>query len=298
MLALSAAGVLWGTLGLVVRLLQDVDLPTVVIAFWRLVLATLVLTLAVGRPGLRAMRVEARRPVRLLVVGGCFAAFQLSYFVGVLYAGVAVATLVTLGIAPVIAAAVETVREHRPPPVRTLAAVGTALVGLALVSTAGGSDPTTAPRPVLGVAMALLSGLAYAASAIVSGPLTRRLGPFLITAATSAVALALMAPFAVARGLAVPLRSGVLAGLAWLGLVTTALAYGLFYAGLRTTPGSVAMVLTLLEPATAVVLAVAILHEPATPAGSLGALVLFAAVAVLYLTPRDVARTATPPPAP
>lgn len=298
-LALCGAGTLWGTLGLVVRLLQDAQLATIVIAFWRLVLATFVLTLVIGPAGLRALRAQARRPWRLVAVGSCFAVFQLSYFAGVRDAGVAVATLVTLGIAPVAATVHEAIRDRQPPSVRTLLSVGGAVAGLALVSTASGVDPTTAPRPVLGIAFSLLSGLAYTASAILSGPLTRRLGPFAITAATSAVALALMTPFAVTTGLAVPLQPRYLAGLAWLGLVTTALAYGLFYTGLRTTPGSVAMVATLLEPATAVVLAVLVLGEPATPAGAAGTCLLLGAVALLYLTPQPADRSpATPPPAP
>ena len=296
MLALSAAGILWGTLGLTVRLLQDDDLPTVVIAFWRLVLATAVLALVVGRPGLRDLHAQTRRPGRLVAVGVFFAVFQLSYFVGVREAGVAVATLVTLGIAPVAAAAAESMRARRPPSARTVATVGCAVVGLALVSTASGADATAAPRPVLGIVASLVSGLSYAASAIVSAPLSRRLGSFVITAATSAVALALVTPFALAAGLAVPLTPWTLAGLAWLGLGTTALAYGLFYAGLRTTPSSVAMVLTLLEPATAVVLAVLVLGEPVTAAGVAGTLVLIGAVAALYVTPR--ATQPVPPPAP
>jgi DME family drug/metabolite transporter len=298
MLALSAAGTLWGTLGLVVRLLQDADLPTVVIAFWRLVLATTVLAVVVGRPGLHALRAEGRRPWRLLLVGVCFAVFQLSYFVGVRDAGVAVATLVTLGIAPVAATAWEAVRERRAPGARTLVTVGCAVAGLALVSTASGVDAGAAPRPVAGVVASLVSGLAYTASAILSGPLSRRLGSFVITAATSAVALAVMTPFALATGVGVPLDARTLGGLAWLGLVTTALAYGLFYRGLRTTPGSVAMVLTLLEPATAVVLAVVVLDEPATPAGVAGTLLLIGAVAVLYLSPAPAQpRAEAPPPA-
>jgi drug/metabolite transporter, DME family len=295
MLALSAAGILWGTLGLVVRLLQDVDLPTIVIAFWRLVLATAVLGVLVGPAGLRVLRGEARRPWRLVAVGLAFAVFQLSYFVGVKEAGVAVATLVTLGIAPVAAAVVESVRDRRGPSALTVVTVGGAVAGLALVSTS--TDPVAAPRPGLGLLMSVVSGLAYTTSAFVSAPLSRRMGAFTITAATSAVALVVMTPFALATGVAVPLTPKVVGGLLWLGLVTTALAYGLFYAGLRTTPGSVAMVLTLLEPATAVVLAVVVLGEATTPAGVAGTLLLIGAVAALYLAPARPAPATSAPPA-
>jgi drug/metabolite transporter, DME family len=150
----------------------------------------------------------------------------------------------------------------------------------------------TAPRPALGLAEAIASALVYAGTTVLSGPLARRHGPFVITAGTSAVAVVLLVPVVLVVGPAVPPTPLVLGGLVWLGVVTTVLAYGLFYAGLRTTPGSVAMVLTLLEPATAVVLAAAVLGEPVTPAGGAGAALLLAAVAALNLAgPRPAARS-------
>jgi len=66
--------------------------------------------------------------------------------------------------------------------------------------------------------------------------------------------------------------------LAYLGVVTTAVAYALFYAGLRTTPGSAAVVLTLFEPLTAAVLAVVILGEPASLPAVAGGVLLLGAV--------------------
>ena len=76
------------------------------------------------------------------------------------------------------------------------------------------------------------------------------------------------------------LRQG--SAVAYLGVVTTALAYLLFYAGMRTTAGSVAAVLTLLEPLVAAVLAVVVLGERLTPSTVAGGLLLLAAVVVSY----------------
>ncbi|WP_143448669.1 DMT family transporter [Kineosporia sp. A_224] len=297
MLMLSAAGVLWGTLGPAVRALQDDGLATLSITFWRLVLATTVLFLLVGRPGLRALRTEASRPWRLVLVGVLFAVFQTTFFVGVKEAGVAVGTLVTLGIAPVAAAVVESVRERALPAARTVVTIGSAVLGLGLVCAASGADAAAAPRPLLGIAASLVSGLSYAASTMVSGPLTRRLGAVVITAASTAVALLVVTPFALAGGVAIPVGPRTLVGIAWLGVVTTVFTYVLFYAGLRTVRGSVAMILTLLEPATAVVIAVVAFGEPVTVAGTIGTLLLIGAVALLYLTPQGARIEAgTPPP--
>jgi DME family drug/metabolite transporter len=282
-LALAVTGILWGSIGVAVRLLQDASLSPPAIAFWRVVCACAVLAPLLGLRGMRELAAAARRPRRLLAVGVGSLGFQLLYFVAVRDVGVAVATLVTLGLAPVAVILYEAARDRRAPGPRTLAVLACALTGLALVASASGTDVGTAPRPLLGLAEATASALVYAGTTILSEPLSQRLGPFLITAGTSVIAVVLLLPAVLLLGPAVPLSPQILGGLIWLGVVTTVIAYGLFYAGLRTTPGSVAMVLTLLEPATAVVLAAVILGEPVTPAGGLGAALLLLAVAVLYL---------------
>ena len=209
-------------------------------------------------------------------------AFQLLFFVAVRDAGVAVATLVALGLAPVALAVAEAARARVMPDARALAVLGCALAGLALVTGSGG---TAGPRPLLGLVAAIGSGLAYAASTAVSGPLSTRLGPLAITFASSLIGAVLLAPVAIVTRASIPRTPTSVAGVIWLGVIATVVAYGLFYTGLRTTPGSVAMILTLLEPVTAVGLAAVLLGERLTAANVLGGALLVAAVAALYLRP-------------
>jgi len=69
--------------------------------------------------------------------------------------------------------------------------------------------------------------------------------------------------------------------LAYLGIATMALAYGLLYAGLRSTSGSSATVATLVEPLSAALLAALLLGERLPwPAVAGGALILTAVVAL------------------
>jgi DME family drug/metabolite transporter len=277
--ALTLTGVLWGSIGVVVRLLQDGGLPTLSIAFWRLACACVVLLPLLGPSGAR----RALRPSRrLAAVSVGSLVFQLLFFVAVRDAGVAVATLVALGLAPVALAVAEAVRDRVVPDARALAVLACALAGLALVTGSGGA---AGPHPLAGVLEAIGSGLAYASSTAVSGPLSTRLGPLAITFASSLIGAVLLAPAVVLTGAALPRTAGGVAGVVWLGVIATVVAYGLFYAGLRTTPGSVAMILTLLEPVTAVGLAAALLGERLTAANVLGGALLVAAVAALYLRP-------------
>jgi DME family drug/metabolite transporter len=254
------------------------------VAFWRLACACVVLLPAVGRGGgWPHLAAELRRPGRLAAVASGSLVFQLSFFFAVRDVGVAVATLIALGLAPVALTAAEALAARSLPTARTLAVLLLALVGLALVTAAGAPDAQVAPRPLVGVLEAVLSGLAYAASTTWSTGLSGRLGPLSITLATSLTGVLVLLPVMAATGWHPPADAPAVGGTIWLGLVTTVIAYGLFYAGLRSTPGSVAMILTLLEPVTAVVLAAVLLGEPLTAANLIGGGLLLAAVVALYL---------------
>ena len=69
--------------------------------------------------------------------------------------------------------------------------------------------------------------------------------------------------------------------IAYLGVVTMALAYALLFTGLRSTASGSAVVATLLEPVTAVVIAVLFLGESLTTTGVVGSLLILAAIASL-----------------
>ena len=71
---------------------------------------------------------------------------------------------------------------------------------------------------------------------------------------------------------------------AWLGLVSTALAYALFVRGLRGVPASTAGTLSLAEPLVAVALAVLLLSERLAPISVAGGCLLLAGITFASLT--------------
>src|SRR3954447_19701076 len=111
-LCIALAGVLWGTSGVVVQLIRArTGLSPAGIACYRLAVAALVLLPVTGaRPLLRAARAA---PAGLALTGAGLAAYQALYFIAVADAGVTVATVVSIGLAPVALAAWEAVRERR-----------------------------------------------------------------------------------------------------------------------------------------------------------------------------------------
>lgn len=72
-----------------------------------------------------------------------------------------------------------------------------------------------------------------------------------------------------------------MAWLAYLAVLTMALAYVLLYSGLRVTAPSTAVTVSLVEPVTAAVVAAIVLAEPLGPVAVVGILLVLAAVAGL-----------------
>lgn len=287
------AGVLWGTGGLAVHVIREVEpLSVVTISAWRMLIGALFLLVAVAAVrqlgDLRAL-VRAH-PGRVVVVGVATATYQALYFAAVVAVGVTVSTVVSLGLAPVVVTLVESVRRRRAPGSGDLLVLAAALVGLVLVSVSAGS--AGGPHPMLGVLASIGSGTAYALTTLVGHSLAQATRPLsLATASTTVGAIALM-PLALVTGvggaaLADPVVGGTLV---YLGVLTMGLAYLLFYAGLRTAPGSSAAIATLLEPLTAAVLAALLLDERLGALGILGGVLILAAVAGLGRKP------AVPPP--
>ena len=282
LLQISLAGVLWGTGGLVVQLVRErVPMSVLTISAWRMGLAAVVLLLAVlllrRLPDLA--RLLTARPWTAVAVGLCTGAYQALYFAAVVSAGVTVATVVALGLAPVLLTLLESVRARRPPGARRVLVVVGALGGLVLVSAAAGLS-VTGPRPAAGVLLAVASGTTYAVATALGRPISEAHDPVAVATVTSCAGAVGLVPLGLLS--AGPHLTGdpvVVGLLGYLGVMTLALAYGLLYAGLRTVAGSAAVVATLLEPLTAAVLAAVVLGERLGALGVVGGVLILGAVA-------------------
>lgn len=292
LLQVAAAGVLWGTGGLVVQLIRrEQPLSVLVLSGERMLIgsAAMLGIVLLGR-GLRDLRRLGRRhPVAIAAIGCATAAYQALYFLAVTHVGVAVATVVSLGIAPVLLAADAAVRRRAVPPPRELLVLAVALAGLVLVSLPRGD---LGPHPTSGVLLALASGTTYAVTTAVGRHVALGSRPTSVAAAAMVVGAVALAPFLVlAPGPVRPDGPVVSAWLAYLGVGTMALAYLALYAGLRTVDASTATLVSLLEPVTAALLAWLVLDERLGPVGVLGVVLVLAAVAGLARVDPEVTRS-------
>ncbi len=208
------------------------------------------------------------------IIGGVgLAVSQAAYFGSADTAGVALATLVTMGTCPVLIALGARYLLGERLTYGRMAAIGLALVGLVLLTLgphAGGSDAT------LGILLALLSAATYSA-VILQGRARQGQGEML---PAYVVGMVCLAPIAVVEG-ALPHGGNVVVAVVWLiylGLGPTVLAYQWFFAGLATVPAATASVIALLESVTAAAIAVGLLDEHLSAASLAGMAVLLIAV--------------------
>jgi drug/metabolite transporter, DME family len=280
----AAASVLWGTGGLAVQLIREHDpLSPVTISAWRMALAAAVLLLSlVALRRVRELGDLARsRPRQLLAVGAGTAAYQGFYFVSVTQVGVAVSTVVSLGLAPVLLTVAESVRHRRSPAPARLVVLAAALVGLVLVSVAGHAS-STGPDPVAGVLLAVASGTTYALTTAAGGTISGESSPLVLTSGMTLVGAAVLLPCVfLVEGPVATADPTALAWLAYLGVLTMALAYVLLYSGLRAVTPSTAVTASLVEPVTAAFVAALVLSEAIGPTAVVGILLVLGAVAGL-----------------
>ncbi|GAA4880065.1 DMT family transporter [Kitasatospora terrestris] len=269
------AAVLWGTTGTTASL-APAGAPAAAIGCAGLALGgvLLYLTSLAGRP-----RPTWTRRERWLLAAGvpAVAGYPVAFYPAVARTGVAVATVIALGSAPVFAGLLARVTGRHRPTARWAAGTAAAVLGCALLVLGGAAGRID----LAGVLLAAAAGLAYAGYSLIGGRLigAGRPSDAVMGVLFGGAGLAVL-PLVLAldpRWLATGAGAAV-AG--YLALFTVFLAYRLFGYGLRRTPAATATALTLAEPAVAAVLGVVVLGER-LPAASWCGLAVSAAGLVL-----------------
>jgi drug/metabolite transporter, DME family len=269
---LVIAGVLWGTGGLLGRLLAErTGLSALAVAGYRLAVGGALLLVPLLLSGRRPRGRAAWR--RIAAVAALAALFQAGYFTAVSLTGVALATLVTIGTAPVVVLLVERAGG------RAMAGVvGLALAGIVLLVGLP-ADGLPAGQALLGAAFAVGSGAGFAAMTLLGSRPVPGLDASLVTGPAFALGgSALLGAAAAGPGIGFTPDPVALALLAAFAVLPTALAYTLYFRGLARTTAAVGAVTALLEPLTAAVLSAVVLGERLGVGGTIGAVLVGAAV--------------------
>jgi drug/metabolite transporter, DME family len=280
--SIMLASTLWGTAGVASQAISHLT-PTnsLSLSFLRLLIAAPVLMLA-GRKALgKGMWSASRRDFALMaLMGGLLAADQALYFTAITYAGVAIATLITICAAPVLVTLITSLIERQRPDSTTLLSVALAVTGTILL-VLGSQSADFGSVSLIGIGLSLGAAVVYAGVIMIGQYLSGRCHPLQTTAigfTSGALLLACAASLSGFVGL-YPVQGWAL--IVYLGLIPTALAYGLFLCGMRTTPAPITSVLVLLEPLTATGLAWILYDERLGIVGVAGAAMLLTAIYML-----------------
>src|SRR5882672_9086406 len=241
------SGLLWGTGGLTGSLLGRVaGLSAIAVAACRLTAGGVLIVcyLTATRKTWPSGRAAW---ARITVIGLLAAIFQSCYFAAVSLTSVPLATLITIGAAPVIVLGAERAIGR---PAGRLAVLTTvlAVAGFAAIT-------LISIRPVAGLDDLAVTGFGFTIGGLLLMPAAGLAGGVAFRPGLSAI------------GLLVALGTG-----------PTAVAYTLYFRGLRTVAASTAARLALLEPLTGAILAALLLGERLSATGIAGAAIIGVAV--------------------
>ena len=273
-MAVVIGAALWGSIGPIAALYPTGS--ALGLASWRQVVGSIALVLWVwlSRSGWSRW---GRRDVRMTLAGiVSVAAYSLLYFPSVFLCGVATATVVSIGAAPVIAGLAHRMRGGTVSRA-WLVATGIAIAGMCLVVLPGAHTSGN----WLGVLLAVLAAASYALQAHTIRALVARHGSAEVVAVLFSGAAIVLAPFGLLSfGLVTSSVISVL-GLVYLGVFTIAVAYALFARGLRDVSAHAAVTLSLVEPVSATVLAALIAHQIPAAAQVVGITITIGALVLL-----------------
>jgi drug/metabolite transporter, DME family len=280
MIPILIAALLWGTTGTAAHFLPADVSPV----------ATGAATMAIG--GALLFGVSARgaaqaiadRRTRSWLTAGVVGVviYPLAFYSSMHLAGVAIGTVVSLGSAPVFAAAIEYLAERRVVGRRWVFCTLVAVVGMLLLVAGGPGETDAASGTPTGVLLGLIAGFSYALYTDASRHVMA-VGHSSGSAMGALFGLGaiLLLPVLLVTGAPLLQSGGTVAVTAYLAIGPMFVAYLLFGAGLRRVRTSSATTLTLLEPLVATVLAVAVVGERLDPVGWVGLALVLAGVAVL-----------------
>ena len=283
-LFILAAGIMWGTIGIFVRSLNELGLEAMQIVFIRAIITAVVILAGVLIYDKSLLKIKLRDI-------WCFAGtailsilfFYYFYFVTIEKASLAVAA-VLLYTAPIFVMLMSVVLFKEKLNGKKITSCIMAFAGCALV--AGILD---GGNRLSGVALltGLLSGFGYALYSIFSRfALNKGYSSITITVYTFLIALLCLLPFVdyatIGAAIAAKSLTAIPAALG-LALFVTVIPYLLYTAGLTTVNSSRASIMASVEPVMACIVSVAVFREKMSIFGAMGIVLVIAAIILLNL---------------
>ncbi|QFF97523.1 EamA family transporter [Psychrobacillus glaciei] len=266
--------ILWGTTGTAQTLLPDSAHPFVISAGRSTVGGFSLLVIMILLKKINFKTWPWKETVYAAI---CISLFQLLFFSSVLLTGVAIASVVAIGSAPVFSGIIEWVfLKLRPSKIWGIS-TSFAIVGCLFLFLNKG-EITINP---IGILYSLIAGLIFAFYTLSSKSLLQKVEAIPAVAMTFSTSALLLMPFLFIYDVSWLKDAGNVGIIFYLGLATTSVAYVLYARGLHKIPSSSALTLSLAEPTTAAILGVFIVGEVLGVMSWIGILLLLGSIVVL-----------------
>jgi DME family drug/metabolite transporter len=233
-----------------------------------------------------------------MILLGCLtvATYQLGFFWATEATGVALATVVAIGVSPLASRLIGSVRGRPTPDAWWLISAVGLILGLVLLVIGSASDTNSVDFDILGVLAAVLAGASYAAYTEVGAVMmTRGWHPTSVMAVMFFGAGILTSPLLFVRNISWFVSGSGVAVILYLSLITLTISYVWFGWGLKRLPPTTVVMLTMFEPVVAAILAIAVLDETLSEVSCLGIFVVLVGLLVVGLRsrPTDAATVAS-----
>lgn len=268
--------ILWGTTGTAQTFLPDSAHPFIISAGRS---ATGGLFLLIIMVLLKKIKFRSWPWKQTLYAAICISLFQLLFFSSVRLTGVAVASVVAIGSAPVFSGLIEWIfLKMRPTKVWGFS-TGLAIIGCMLLFVTKGE---VSINP-FGVLYSLIAGIIFALYTMTSKSMLQKEEAMAVVAMTFSLSALLLTPSYFLFDVSWLNDAGNIGIIFYLGIATTSIAYVLYGWGLRKIPASSALTLSLAEPTTAALLGVVVVGEILSTTSWMGIGLLLGSIAILTL---------------
>lgn len=270
------AAALWGTAGILVRMINDMTPLSII--FYRVALAFMILSVIFLLSGnLNKLRLKDKK-LYLVLFSVLQITTMLTFFISIKEASVPIAVLL-LYTAPLYVTAFSPLLLKERSTGKGWLALCLSIAGVILIIDPGKLELSL---KLTGIIAGLLSGISYAFQIMTSKYISKSYSGYNQAFWSFMIAMVLLLPAA-----AVPLNvvSGNIGYLILLAIFPTILAISLYFNGLNKVRASSASILGLIEPVSAVFLSILILHESISIPVILGGALILAGAALVTREP-------------
>ncbi|CAN5722849.1 EamA family transporter [soil metagenome] len=278
---LVGTGVLWGTIGVVSKLVADgSSLDAISITWLRSAIAGPVCLAAAWLIlGPDLFRAPRRVMAAMVAFGGVLILYQWLYLAAIERIGVSAATLISLCGAPVIVAVASTfVLREKMTRAIPLALAG-AIAGTILLI--GRPEAGTGRNTLIGAILAVGCAAGIAVHVMGLRSLANKVHPLQSLSIGFTVGAVLFTPVALIHGVSFNQPMDAWLWLVYLGVVPSTIAYLFYQRGLQDVTAAMASIVTMIEPLVAAILAWFIFDERLGFWGWIGGALLISSIALL-----------------